>query len=1213
VSGRFSVLRRIGEGGMGTVYEVFDAERKARVALKTLTRLEAIGVYQLKNEFRALADVQHPNLVRLHELFAEGDTWFFTMDVVDGIRFDDYVRPTALAADGSETRTVDIARVRAALPQLLEAVRAIHAAGKLHRDLKPSNVLVTEDGRVVVLDFGLAVDPELGGVGQTVADYSVSGTPAYMAPEQAAGEPAVVSSDYYALGVMLFEALTGRLPFDGRMHEIIVRKQHSEAPAPSSFVPETPADLDSLCRKLLARRASDRPNAAALLTLIGTPGTVDRTRSSRSSTLISSIPPPMPRLFGRDAELATLRDAYAAARSGDRPVVVLLSGESGIGKSALVESVLDELRAESHCVVLAGRCFERESVPFKGFDAVVDELSRYLRRLTEAEVSALLPRDVFALRRLFPVLGRITPIAEAPEREVADPHELRRKAFAAFGELLARIRDRQPVVLHLDDLQWSDADSTVLLMYLVRQPDAPRLLVIASHRSEPSEQHPCLEPLYDTLPLDPRLSVRQMKLAPLSAEAARELLQHQLPSLPAAITDSAGGNPFLLVELARYAAANTGAPTHELSLRPVLMSRISALPAVERQLLEVLAVAARPIALSLAAAAAGIDDPPRTVFVALRLENLARATGDGTRIECFHDKIREAILHSLSPEALRAHHRALADKLLASGDADPEQLAGHLIGAGDRARAAQQFALAAARASCELGFDRAARLYECAILHGQFDPEAMRQLRVAHADALAYAGRGARAADAYALAYANAPASEAIELQLRAAEQCLKSGALERGLALQSAALRALGVHVPKTTAAATASVLYHDARLRLRNHRWRGRVSSDPEVARRIDALRRAANSTLRLHALRGVEFGLRGALLALEHGDERDAAMALVNIVVASVLLGKDARAVEAALRRAERLAGHSADVDTQAWWLYGRGLARVLGPAYDPEGALADFESCIEVLNEPVLPDSSYNRAWMVWFRASTRVSMGRLAETASEILPRLDDAWNRHDLSLVPIWAGRLSALCGIASGDVTAAEHNLAKARAAWNATEATLQDISLHEGTWLLHVYAGRFRAAWEAARGWHDQLSRSMMSSSRLFVNDADLAVGLSAAALASQATGRERRSLLDEVARIARGKGEADQPLVRAALACQKGERDVAIAALRVLPEPRSWGQLQTYAAQRRLGVLLGGSSGNALLERADAFFRKGGVVDPERFTAALLPGIELRSPRG
>jgi serine/threonine protein kinase len=230
--GRLSILRKLGEGGMGVVYEVFDAARKSRVACKTLTRIDAAGVYRLKNEFRALADVRHENLVCLHELFADNETWFFTLELVVGERFDAWVRPE---------NALDEQRLRAALPQLVLAMGAIHGAGKLHRDLKPSNVLVTLEGRVVVLDFGLAVDPELGGVGQTVLDESVSGTPGYMAPEQAAGRPATAASDFYALGVMLFEALTGELPFAGHVGEMLAAKQTRDAPRASDVALGLPA------------------------------------------------------------------------------------------------------------------------------------------------------------------------------------------------------------------------------------------------------------------------------------------------------------------------------------------------------------------------------------------------------------------------------------------------------------------------------------------------------------------------------------------------------------------------------------------------------------------------------------------------------------------------------------------------------------------------------------------------------------------------------------------------------------------------------------------------------------------------------------------------------------------------------------------------------------------------------------------------------------
>src|SRR5262249_8896549 len=134
VHGRIRVGHRLGSGGMGSVFHAFDQHRNGPVALKTLNLLSPSGIYQFKNEVRALCDVRHPNLVGLHELFCDRDLWFFTMDLIEGETFDRWTRPEG---------QLDEVRLRAALPQLLDGLDAIHTAGKLHRDVKPSNVLVT--------------------------------------------------------------------------------------------------------------------------------------------------------------------------------------------------------------------------------------------------------------------------------------------------------------------------------------------------------------------------------------------------------------------------------------------------------------------------------------------------------------------------------------------------------------------------------------------------------------------------------------------------------------------------------------------------------------------------------------------------------------------------------------------------------------------------------------------------------------------------------------------------------------------------------------------------------------------------------------------------------------------------------------------------------------------------------------------------------------
>jgi eukaryotic-like serine/threonine-protein kinase len=146
---RFEVVRFLGAGGMGEVYEVLDREHDARLAAKVMRRLDAHVLYRFKREFRIVQELAHPNLAALGELHELGGLWFFTMELVDGVDFLHHVRDPAF----------DEVRLRAALRQLCEALAFLHAHGKVHRDVKPTNVLVTPAGRVVLLDFGLSPMP----------------------------------------------------------------------------------------------------------------------------------------------------------------------------------------------------------------------------------------------------------------------------------------------------------------------------------------------------------------------------------------------------------------------------------------------------------------------------------------------------------------------------------------------------------------------------------------------------------------------------------------------------------------------------------------------------------------------------------------------------------------------------------------------------------------------------------------------------------------------------------------------------------------------------------------------------------------------------------------------------------------------------------------------------------------------------------------------
>jgi hypothetical protein len=224
---------------------------------------------------------------------------------------------------------------------------------------------------------------------------------------------------------------------------------------------------------------------------------------------------------GREPQLAILREAFAMTSRGT-PCVVFVHGKSGIGKSTLTARFLDDLAGRSDVVILAGRCYEQESMPYKALDSAVDALSRHLGRLPRHEAAEFTPRDAAALAQIFPVLRRVEAIADAPQRfgPALEQHEMRRRAFGALRELLARLGDRRRIVLYLDDLQWGDIDSARLLAEILRPPEAPAILVIGAHRAG---SNLFLEEFGKSGLSRPELDIRDVPVPALTAEEASHL------------------------------------------------------------------------------------------------------------------------------------------------------------------------------------------------------------------------------------------------------------------------------------------------------------------------------------------------------------------------------------------------------------------------------------------------------------------------------------------------------------------------------------------------------------------------------------------------------------------------------------------------------------------------------------------------------------------
>ena len=1180
---RFRLRQVLGEGGMGVVYDAWDTERAMPVALKTMRHLDADSLVRLKTEFRAHADLEHRNLVRLGELHHHNGHWFFTMELVEGRTFLEWVAPDdlqdvtrsgELPLDGRR-RIYDDARLRSGLRQLAHGLDALHRIGKVHRDLKPSNVLVTSKDRVVILDLGLVADrsPEL-------SDRNVVGTAAYIAPEQARSGAIGPASDWYSVGVMLYEALTGRLPVDGTPLEILLRKQ-SERPVSPAALADVAPDLAELCLDLLALDPAARPDGAAVLRRLAAPGPAVEEASA---------------FVGRTLELRVLDDAWAEVRRGGT-VTVRLEGASGIGKTALVRQFVDEtVRKHAGALVLEGRCHERENVPFKGLDGVVDALARALHRVAVAD-NVLPAGEAAALAQVFPVLLRVPAIARSTAPVPDSPLELRARAFRGLRRILRALAVVRPLAITIDDIQWADADCLTLLREILHAPGAPQLLLIVTWRGAGAP--PALPGTIRSLRLD--------RLSPEEAEVLIALVAPARTAEAAALAASSDGHPMFLRELLRHTA-----PPRGTRLDDALWARIARMEKTARRMLELVAIAGRPLPQALIADALGLDMRTCAKWLAvLRAASLVRTGGarGSDPVEPYHDRVRDAVQSRIAPARRRRYHGRLATSLIAGGLADKDPLAVvlHLEAAGQLPQAAALARRAARRADRPPAFEQLAALCDAALRLGDHrDPETVRDLLIKRADALACAGRGPEAAEAYLRAADQLAGDDAFVCRRSAAEQLLISGHVARGLALLREVTTAIGEPFPASTAAARRLLVRRWLWLSLRGTRFKRRSLDDAPRSelRHFDICRSASLGLCLIDPVMGATFGAEGLMTALRLGDPRRISYALASHATFVAALG-DRHA-----RRARLLIAQARELGEQQQSRFLLGWARACEGVVDyfcgdllrSVDTLVDAEEQLRNNTVGTAGELAHLRMFLL-FSLRRHGAYGELRTRLDEYVR---DALRRGDRYAANSyrWIGNLVWLAG---DDPERAHADLDAAT--WSPRE---------DGIHLQHWFQARARAELAlyeddpaALAALEDDLPRFLETRvlAHVQVVRFETALGLTRIAIRRGDAAAARRNLArmrnDQTSYL-----RAMATLCDAAVADLEGRRPAARALLeRLVATTGKDLPVAAALARRRLGAITAGAAGQRLIAEADAMLMHHGVVAPARFARAFAtwPGAE------
>ncbi len=785
LNNRYHLEAEIGRGGMGIVYRAQDTLLNRSVAVKLLSAgtLGTEGRARLLHEAQAAARLNHPNIITIYDAGEFEGASYIIMEMLEGESLYDR-RPQNL----SETLQIAI--------QISTALEHAHTNGVIHRDLKPENVIITHDGTAKLTDFGLARSV----ASRLTVEGAFIGTVFYLPPEQALGQAIDGRTDLYAFGVMLYELVTGQLPFNAD-EPLAVISQHLYAPPipPSNHKSDLPPALDVLIMKLLQKNPDDRPASAAIvrqkLTHIR--------QALLSPTAVSAAePPPSPlerlaqgRLVGREKELAEAKTLWKQATHdpGDRHVL-LISGEPGVGKTPLMREIRT-LAEVSGAMVLAGECYAGGHAPYAPIAAMLRAaLTQPARRRATGQTGTAtsatlstgvppLPDPILAdLITLAPDLRLLYP--DLPPNPSYDAQADQQRLFESAVTLWGSLAERAPLLLIVEDVHWADSGTLDLLTYLARRCRASKLpiLIVMTYRDVELDAACCLDDIvYD---LTREQLVLRLKLNRFDREQTRTLLNVMFQETISddfleAIYRETDGNQFFIEELCkalvaegklyrqdgRWQRPNMAEMQLPQSVRGAIQARVSRLPDAAQEALRWAAIIGREFDFGVLQQASEMAE--ETLIDAL--ETAVRAQLISERKPDRYTRVRAGeetfvFAHALTVTALREsmsvirrrrlHGRAAAALAQRYPD-DYEALAYHYAEAGDIANARHYYTKAGHRALAVHTNQQAERHYHAALELHESDAE--------KGDLLAHLGEALFAQNRY---------EEAIEMWLQAIPFC---------------------------------------------------------------------------------------------------------------------------------------------------------------------------------------------------------------------------------------------------------------------------------------------------------------------------------------------------------------------------------------------------------------------------------------------------------
>ena len=705
---RYTLQEKLGRGAMGEVWLATDTLLGRQVAIKFLHAAHKAKHRDLfLSEARMLASLAHPNITTIYDAVFEQDAEriYLVMEYIEG---------QPLEALIAEEAPLPLDTILDVTMGILRALQYAHQKGVVHRDIKPANVIIQPNG-VKLTDFGMAALMSRLAEGAR----QVFGTPSYIAPEQADGRPVDGRADLYSLGVLLFEMVTGHLPFTYDNILLLLQAHLRETP-PSvrTYIADVPLMLEQAINRLLTKKAEDRyPSAEVLMNVLNSV----HARQKFSQPHLPLLDPEEKPLIGRAVELKQLQQAWRSVQQMGAPGLIVLQGEMGVGKTRLIAEFLSNSVVDRGLPAFVGRCDEF-GVPYTPFAEILTTIF-YLELAPLDSIADQVELVLNQMPDLKQVLGKYQDML-TETLFFDDPQLAQWQFFEAIQTILRQIG---PCVFLLENATLLDEASVALTRFLVRRGRAPVLL---------------LAPCRDDGQAAPWLSafgvedVQSIALTRLPEDAVADYLVNLLDgpassNLIKMINSRARGNPFFIEEIVKhlidlgdcYQADEDGVWTYRSrqssgqslpsSLLNVLNQRLARLTKKSQKLLAVAAVIGQEfdfdLWLTLLGGEGEISQALDALDEAFRLQIL-RETGDNSYIFSPID-MANVLVENLSSPVRRYLHRQVAELLLKQTGKEATIISHHYLQAGLGEAAARYLEKAGARAKATNSLDAAITYY----------------------------------------------------------------------------------------------------------------------------------------------------------------------------------------------------------------------------------------------------------------------------------------------------------------------------------------------------------------------------------------------------------------------------------------------------------------------------------------------------------------------